>query len=411
METCDVTFDETQPCNLSVFECASGDEVGKKIFEDEEDDAGEDDGDDGEAPATRVPSTSTTTTTVQDGPSPTPPMIQQDQVEAAAEEEVSSRRDASRRVQVDHPPPVIIGDINECTTRSRSRNASHFAHSAFVATFEPKDIGHALYDPNWVNAMHEEFENFERNRVWALVEPPTNCKLTGTKWLWKNKEGENGEVVRNKSRLVTQGYSQKERIDYEETFAPVARLETIRILLAFSVAKGFKLYQMDVKSAFLNGFLEEEVYVKQPPGFESAEFLHKVYRLRKALYGLKQAPRAWYGHLRGFLFSKGFEMGKVDKTLFLLRQGNDILIVQVYMDDIVFGGSSHSLVARFCRGYEQRIRDVYDGRIAVLSQSSDQAGEGGNLCTSSQVHEGYSQEVQDERLEAPVDTDEYDYNA
>jgi hypothetical protein len=104
-------------------------------------------------------------------------------------------------------------------------------------------------------------------------------------------------------------------------------------------------------------------------------------------------------------------MGKVDKTLFLLRQGNDILIVQVYMDDIVFGGSSHSLVARFCRGYEQRIRDVYDGRIAVLSQSSDQAGEGGNLCTSSQVHEGYSQEVQDERLEAPVDTDEYDYNA
>jgi hypothetical protein len=106
-------------------------------------------------------------------------------------------------------------------------------------------------------------------------------------------------------------------------------LEAIRILLAFSVAKGFKLYQMDVKSAFLNGFVEEEVYVRQLPGFESVEFPHKVYRLRKALYGLKQAPRAWYGRLRGFLFSKGFEMGKVDKTLFLLRQGNDILIVQV----------------------------------------------------------------------------------
>jgi hypothetical protein len=104
---------------------------------------------------------------------------------------------------------------------------------------------------------------------------------------------------------------------------------------------------MDVKSAFLNGFLEEEVYVRQPLGFESVEFPHKVYRLRKALYGLKQAPYAWYGCLRGFLFNKGFEMGKVDKTLFLLRQGNDILIVQVYMDDIVFGGSSHSLVARF----------------------------------------------------------------
>jgi hypothetical protein len=195
--------------------------------------------------------------------------------------------------------------------------------------------------------MHEELENFERNQVWELVEPPPNFKPIGTKWVWKNKEGENGEVVRNKSRLVAQGYSQKKGIDYEETFSPVAHLEAIRILLAFSVAKGFKLYEMDVMSAFLNGFLEEEVYVKQPPGFESAEFPHKVYRLRKVLYGLKQAPRAWYGRLRGFLFIKGFEMGKVNKTLFLIRQGDDILIVQIYMDDIVFGGSSHSLVARF----------------------------------------------------------------
>jgi hypothetical protein len=119
--------------------------------------------------------------------------------------------------------------------------------------------------------------------------------------VWKNKEGENGEVVRNKSRLVARSYSQKEGIDYEETFAPVAHLEAIRILLAFPVAKGFKLYQMDVKSAFLNGFLEEEVYVKKPLGFESVG----VYRLRKALYGLKQAPRAWYGRLRGVLAQQG----------------------------------------------------------------------------------------------------------
>jgi hypothetical protein len=117
--------------------------------------------------------------------------------------------------------------------------------------------------------------------------------------VWKNKEGENGEVVRNKSRLVAQGYSQKEEIDYDETSSPVAHLEAIRILLAFSVAKGFKLYQLDVKSAILNGFLKEEVYVRQPPGFESVEFSRRVYKLRKALYGLKQAPRAWYGRLRG----------------------------------------------------------------------------------------------------------------
>jgi hypothetical protein len=191
--------------------------------------------------------------------------------------------------------------------------------------------------------MHEELENFERNQVWELVDPPPGCKPIGTKWVCKNKEGEKGEVVRNKSRLVAQGFSQKEGIDYEETFAPVARLEAIRILLAFSMAKGFMLHRMDVKSAFLNGLLEEEVYVRQPPGFESEKYPHQVYKLRKALYGLKQAPRAWYGRLRGFLF----EVGKVDQTLFLLRQGRDILIVQVCVDDIVFGGSSNSLVARF----------------------------------------------------------------
>jgi hypothetical protein len=165
--------------------------------------------------------------------------------------------------------------------------------------------------------------------------------------VWKNKEGEKGEVVRNKSRLVANGFSQKEGIVYEETFAPVACLEAIRILLAFSVAKGFKLNEMDMKRAFLNGVLKEEVYVRKPPGFEREKYPHRVYKLRKAFYGLKQAPRAWYGRLRGFLFQQGFEMGKVDHTLFLLRQGRDILIVQVYMNDIVFGGSYNSLVARF----------------------------------------------------------------
>jgi hypothetical protein len=162
-----------------------------------------------------------------------------------------------------------------------------------------------------------------------MVDPPPGCKPIGTKWVWKNIEGEKGEVVRNKSRIVPQGFSQKEGIDYEETFAPVARLEAIMILLAFSVAKGFKLHQMDVKSAFLNGVSEEEVYVRQPLEFDSEKYPHRVYKLRKAMYGLKQAPRAWYGRLRGFLFGRGFEMGKVDQTLFLLKRGRDILIVQV----------------------------------------------------------------------------------
>jgi hypothetical protein len=173
--------------------------------------------------------------------------------EAEVEGVVVSRREVPRQIQEVHPLSKIIGDINERTTRSRSRNSSHFAHAAFVASFEAKDIGHALSDANWVNSMHEELENFERNQVWELVEPPPNCHPIGTKWDWKNKEGENGMVVRNKSRLVAQGYSQKEGNEYEETFAPVAHLEAIRILLAFAVAKGFKLYLVDVKSAFLNG--------------------------------------------------------------------------------------------------------------------------------------------------------------
>jgi hypothetical protein len=189
--------------------------------------------------------------------------------------------------------------MNECTTQSRVIKNYHIAHDAFVATFEAKDIGHTLSDHNWVNSMHEELENFERNQVWELVDPPPRCKPFGTKWVWKNKEGEKGEAVRNKSRLVAQGFSQKEGINYEETFAPVARLEAIRILLDFSVDKGFRLYQMDVKSAFLNGVLEEVMFVRQPPGFESEKYPHPVYKLRKALYGLNQAPRAWYGRLRG----------------------------------------------------------------------------------------------------------------
>jgi hypothetical protein len=329
VETREVTFDETQPRSQLVFECAGDDELGEEIFQEEEHELGNDEDGGVVPPAEHVP---TTSTKVVDDPSPTPTTTNQDRGEATVEGEVASRRE----------PP---GDMNERTTRSRVWNNSHFDHAAFVATFEPKDIGHALSYHNWVNLMHEELEKFERNQVWELVDPPPGCKPIGTKWVWKNKEGEKGEVVRKKSRLVAQGFSQKEGIDYEETFAPVAHLEAIRILLAFLVAKGFKLHKMDLKSAFLNGVLEKEVYVRQPPGFVSEKYPHRVYKLRKALYGLKQAPRARYGRLRAFLFERGFEMGKVDRTLFLLRQGRDILIVQVYVDDIVFGGSSNSLVA------------------------------------------------------------------
>jgi hypothetical protein len=134
---------------------------------------------------------------------------------------------------------------------------------------------------------------------------------------------------RNKARLVAQGFCQREGIDYKETFAPVARLEAIRILLAFAASKGFKMYQMDVKSAFLNRYIEEEVYVRQPPGFENPKFPNHVSKLHKTLYGLKQASRAWYERLKAFLIDKGFRMISIDKTLFLLKQGTNILLVQI----------------------------------------------------------------------------------
>ena len=197
--------------------------------------------------------------------------------------------------------------------------------------------------------MQEELNQFERNEVWELVPRPNDQSVIGTKWVYKNKKDENGIIIRNKARLVSQGYNQQERIDYEETFAPVARLEAIRMLLAFACHKNFILYQMDVKSAFLNGFINEEVYVEQSPGFESFNFPNHVFKLKKALYGLKQAPRAWYERLSKFLISSGFKMGKIDTTLFIKLRENDFLIVQIYVDDIIFGATNVSLCEEFAK--------------------------------------------------------------
>jgi hypothetical protein len=164
---------------------------------------------------------------------------------------------------------------------------------------------------------------------------------------FKKQTGEDGEVVRNKARLVAQGFSQVEGLHFEETFAHVAHLEAIRILLAFTAFKGFKLYQMDVKSAFLNGVIQEEIHVRQLLGFENPKYPNRVYKLSKALYVLKKAPRAWYARLKTFLLDHEYVMGSVEKSLFTLKHDNDFLLVQIYVDDIIFGGSSQVLVSSF----------------------------------------------------------------
>jgi hypothetical protein len=214
--------------------------------------------------------------------------------------------------------------------------------------------------------MHEELESFERNQVWILVDPPHGVNVIGTKWVFKNKHGEDDEVVRNKACLVAQGYSQVEGHGFGETFAPDARLEAIRILLIFTTSKGFKLYQIDVKSAFLNGVIQEEVYVRQPPCFENSKYPNRVYKLLKALYGLKQAPRAWYARLKTFLLDHGCVMGSVDKTLFTLKHGNYFLLVQICMDDNIFGGSSYSLVSSFQAMMENKFQMSVMGELTFF---------------------------------------------
>ncbi|GKB55730.1 putative ribonuclease H-like domain-containing protein [Tanacetum coccineum] len=174
-----------------------------------------------------------------------------------------------------------------------------------------------------------------------------NLEEHGTKWVFKNKKDERGIVIKNKARLVAQGYTQEEGIDYDEVFAPVARIEAIRLFLAYASFKDFVVYQMDVKSAFLYGKIEEEVYVYQPPGFEDPDFPDRVYKVEKALYGLHQAPRAWYETLSTYLLDNGFQRGKIDKTLFIRRDKGDILLVQVYVDDIIFGSTKKSLCTEF----------------------------------------------------------------
>nr|GEW78625.1 hypothetical protein [Tanacetum cinerariifolium] len=196
-------------------------------------------------------------------------------------------------------------------------------------------------------ARCEELHQFDRLEVWELVDRLLCKNVINMKWLWKNKRDEENTVIRNKSHLVAKGYAQKEGVDFEESFAPVARLEAVRLFIAYAAHKSFTVYQMDLKTTFLYDPMKEEVYVNQPNGFVDPYHLDKVYPLKKALYGLKQAPRAWYDELFNFLVSKGFSKGSIDLTLFITKQRGDILLVQIYVDDIIFGSTNPNLSKRF----------------------------------------------------------------
>ncbi|GJX77991.1 putative ribonuclease H-like domain-containing protein [Tanacetum coccineum] len=284
-------------------------------------------------------------------------------------DEVDVPTNPTLRIHNAHPQSQILGDPNtpvqtrsslkkiteahalvsyiQAHQRSNHKDQQHCLFACFLSQFEPRKVSEALEDGSWVEAMQEELLQFKLQQVWVLVDLPNGAKVIGTKWVYRNKKDERGVVVRNKARLVAQGHRQEEGIDYDEVFAPVARIEAIRLFLAFASFMGFIVYQMDVKSAFLYGTIDEEVYVSQPPGFVDPDHPTKVYKVVKALYGLHQAPRAWYATLSTFLEKHGYKRGTIDKTLFIRRNKKDIMLVQVYVDDIIFGSTNKSWCDEF----------------------------------------------------------------
>ncbi|KAI3827765.1 hypothetical protein L1987_01848 [Smallanthus sonchifolius] len=251
------------------------------------------------------------------------------------------------RVHRNHPIDNIIGDpyagVQTCY-RTITKNTSLYTeildtgvmetslHAAFMSQLEPKNVKEALTDHCWIEAMQDELSQFQKLHVWDLVDLPKGFQPIGTRWVFKCKTDDRHVVVKNKARLVVQGFYQQDGLDYT------------------------KVYQLDVKSAFLYGKVHEEVYVTQHPGFEDPHNINKVYKLDKALYGLHQAPRAWYETLSKHLLSNGFDRGQIDSTLFIRKAGGDILLVQVYVDDIIFGSTNEGM----CREFEQVMKSKFE---------------------------------------------------
>nr|GEU70596.1 hypothetical protein [Tanacetum cinerariifolium] len=249
----------------------------------------------------------------------------------------------------DHLLNNIIGQLSRpVSTRLQLHEQALFCYyNAFLTSVEPKTYKEALNQFCWIEAMQEELNEFERLEVWELVPRPDQVMVITLKWIYKVKLDELGGILKNKARLVARGNRQEEGIDFEESFAPFARLEAIRIFLAYVAHKNMVVYKMDVKTVFLNGNLREEVYISQPDGFVDPDNLNHMYKLKKALYGWKQAPRAWYDMLSSFLLSQDFSKGSVDPTLFIRKNGNDLLLVQIYVDDIIFAASTLELCDLF----------------------------------------------------------------
>lgn len=212
---------------------------------------------------------------------------------------------------------------------------------------EPTSYSMDTKDENWVKAMKSEVDVIERNHTWNLLDLRPGRRPIRLKWVYKLKRDPNGNVIKHKARLVAKGYVQKHIIDYDEVIAPIARLETVRILLALLGKNRWKVHHLDVKSTFLNGDLEEEVYVSQPEGFVKRDQPRKVYKLSKALYGLRQAPRAWNARLYKCLRGLGFVKCLQEHAVYTKNRDRKLIIIGIYVDDLIVTGNCDAEVEEF----------------------------------------------------------------
>lgn len=236
---------------------------------------------------------------------------------------------------------------SEASTKSGPPKFRSLDELMLLKVEEPGSYREAREGKEWRDAMNVEMETIEKNKTWVLTDLPPGQKPIGLKWVYKLKKDSEGNVVKHKARLVAKGYVQRKGVDYNEVFALVARLETIRLLLALSAKEGWKVHHLDIKLAFLNGELLEEVYVTQPEGYEKKGQEGKVYRLLKALYGLRQAPRAWNARLDKCLKELGFRKCQHEQAVYTKCSNDNILIVGVYVDDLLVVGSNQDEIKWF----------------------------------------------------------------
>jgi len=225
------------------------------------------------------------------------------------------------------------------STRMKKPNAKYANAAVVEGVKEPETFTEASQNSNWNKAMEEEITALQQNQTWDLVPRPEDVEPISCKWVYKIKRRTDGTIERLKARLVARGFSQQYGLDYDETFSPVAKLTSVRVVLAVAANKEWILWQMDVKNAFLHGELDQEIYMDQPMGFQNQSHPNYVCKLRKALYGLKQAPRAWYGKIAEFLTKSGFSVSHADSSLFVKANGEKLAILLVYVDDIIITGN------------------------------------------------------------------------